>query len=161
MSIQRHFSKLYTFQHSSFTTVMTCTQSQNIIIPLFLLIEAFGPSYPTAAEFLLAWTIAPVFRVNDILLSIFSGHKILSTELETHNPGRVMKNMAYVSEQISENNVIENEMWPDWCWKPYFYVVVSYRGNVCSLKKNTKFRKLSSGKHPHLLAWIYMTHYKS
>lgn len=68
-------SQLSASKYFSSTTV-------NLIIPLFLLIEAFGPSCSTAAEFLLAWMIGPVFRANDILLSILSGHEILSTELE-------------------------------------------------------------------------------
>lgn len=99
------FSLVSPFQYSCFTTVMTFTLSQNIIIPLFLHFEAFGPSYTTAAEFLRAWTIAQVFRVNYILLFILSDHKILSTGLEmmtkkSHNLGRLIKNMAYVSEQM-------------------------------------------------------------
>lgn len=61
---------------------------------------------------MLAWTI----RVMDILLAIFSGRKILCTELQiatkknkqTHNFGRLMKSTAYVSEQMSENSVPEN-----------------------------------------------------
>lgn len=75
-------SQLSASKYFSSTTVMTRAPSQNLIIPLFLLIEAFGPSCSTAAEFLLAWMIGPVFRANDILLSILSGHEILSTELE-------------------------------------------------------------------------------
>ncbi len=63
-----------------------------------------------------------------------------------------MKNMAYVSEHISKNSVIENEMWPDRSWKPYFYAVVSHRGNVCSLKE-TKFRNLPSWKIPTPTKW--------
>lgn len=62
---------------------MTLRRSQNIIIPLFLHFEALGPSYATAAEFLLGWTVAQDFRVNYTLLFIFSDHKILSTEQET------------------------------------------------------------------------------
>lgn len=61
-----------------------------------------------------------------------------------------MKNMAYVSEQISENSVIEDEMWPDQCWKPYFYAVASHRGNVCRLKETESFVIYRPGKFPHL-----------
>ena len=33
------------------------------------------------------------------------------------------ENMAHVSEQISESCVIENETWPNWCWKAFFCAV--------------------------------------
>lgn len=81
------------------------TPSQNIIIPLFLHFEAFGPSYTTAAEFWLPWSSAQVFRVNYILLSISLIIRILSNELEmmtktSHNLEKLIKNMAYIYEHV-------------------------------------------------------------
>lgn len=128
---------------------MTFTLCQNIIIPLFLHFEAFAPSSTTAAEFLLAWTIAQVLRVNYyILLSIFSCHKILSTELEmmtkkkSHCLERLIKNMVYIPEQ----------MWEEYNWKwnvarPFWKPFLSHRGNGCTWEG---FCNLSSGNCPHL-----------
>lgn len=142
------FSEVSPFQFFSVSPQQWPSKpSQNIIIPLFLHFEALGPSYITAAESPLSWTAAQVFSRNYILRSLFPDHKIQCTEhgmtkKRSYNLGRLIKNMAYVSEQMWE--------WCNWKWnvaRPFRKPFLTRRGNGCSLEG---FRNLSSGNCPQI-----------